>query len=61
MDLKQFRTDHNLSMIDFACRIGVHINTYTLWERGAGNPSDEMQIKLDEAMAKIEEDTKKGE
>jgi len=35
-----------LSQIEIAEQIGVHINTYILWERGAGQPTPENLEKL---------------
>jgi DNA-binding XRE family transcriptional regulator len=57
VNLKEFRIEHGMSQVEFASRIGIHINTYISWERGVGNPNDEMQEKLDST---IDEIMKKG-
>ena len=46
MDLKQLRNEKDLSQIEISEIIGVHVNTYILWERGAGKPSPENLEKL---------------
>ena len=46
MDLKELRKKKGLSQIEIAEQIGVHINTYILWERGAGQPTPENMEKL---------------
>ena len=53
INLKQFRINHGLSQMEFALKIGVHVNTYITWERGVGNPNEEMQLKLDAAIDEI--------
>jgi transcriptional regulator with XRE-family HTH domain len=46
MDLKNLRKEKKLSQIEIAEAIGVHVNTYIVWERGAGQPSPENLEKL---------------
>jgi transcriptional regulator with XRE-family HTH domain len=46
MDLKRLRQDKGLSQVEIAEEIGVHVNTYILWERGAGKPTPENMEKL---------------
>ena len=53
MDLKKIRTELGKSQIDMAAEIGVALNTYTLWERNAGNPSEENEIKLKETIERL--------
>ncbi len=53
VNLKEFRIEHGMSQVEFASRIGVHINTYIGWERGVSNPNEEMQEKLDAEIDRI--------
>jgi DNA-binding transcriptional regulator YiaG len=46
MDLKKLREDLNLSQAHVAKILGVHINTYTTWERSCGKPSQKNLEKL---------------
>jgi len=46
MDFKAERKKQKLSQIEIAEAIGVHVNTYILWERGAGQPTPENLKKL---------------
>ena len=39
MDLKRLRLEKKLSQIELAELLGIHVNTYILWERGAGQPT----------------------
>lgn len=55
MDLKKIRTELGKSQIDMAAEIGVALNTYTLWERNAGNPSEENEIKLKETIERLKQ------
>jgi len=50
MNLKELRKEKNLSQIEIAEAIGVHVNTYILWERGAGQPTPENLKKLKEVL-----------
>jgi len=50
MELKRLRNEKKLSQIEVAEMIGVHVNTYILWERGAGKPSPENLEKLKEVL-----------
>ncbi len=45
-NLKEARKAKGISQYDAARMIGVHYNTYILWERGAGNPSPENMKKV---------------
>ena len=47
MDLKRLRKEKSLSQIEISEIIGVHVNTYILWERGAGKPTPENLQKLE--------------
>ena len=47
LDFKALRENKNLSQVDVAKLLGVHINTYINWERGCGNPSPENLKKLE--------------
>lgn len=53
MDLKKIRLELGKSQIDMASEIGVSLNTYTLWERNAGNPSEENEVKLKETIERL--------
>jgi len=46
MDLKKLRKEKKLSQIEIAELVGVHVNTFILWERGAGQPTPENLKKL---------------
>jgi len=47
MDLKKLRLEKELSQIELAEILGIHVNTYILWERGAGQPTPENLKKLE--------------
>ena len=53
LNLREFRLKHGMSQIGMAQKIGVHLNTYVLWERGVSIPSSELQTKLDRAIDEI--------
>lgn len=42
----KLRKAAGFSKSDVARKLGVHINTYSLWERGLGGPSEENLKKL---------------
>jgi len=46
LDLKKLRQKKQMSQIEVARAIGVHLNTYSLWEKNGGNPSPENLEKL---------------
>ena len=48
MLLKKLRQQSHISQIDTAKAIGVHLNTYVLWEKGAGNPNAENLKKIED-------------
>ncbi|MCP4762776.1 MAG: helix-turn-helix transcriptional regulator [archaeon] len=48
MDLKLLRKESHISQLDAANAVGVHINTWTVWEKGAGKPTPENKIKIKE-------------
>ena len=50
MDLKELRKNKKLSQIEVAEKVGVHVNTYILWERGAGQPTPENLKKLEKVL-----------
>lgn len=53
LNLKQFRINHGLSIMDMAEKIGVNYNTYIFWERNINTPNAINKIKLDEVIAEI--------
>ena len=59
MDLKKLREEKKMSQIDVAKAIGVHLNTYALWEKEGGKPTPENLAKLEKVLG-IKE-TVKGE
>ena len=46
MDIRKYRKEKQMSQIEVSKAVGVHLNTYALWEKGAGNPSPENLEKL---------------
>ena len=46
MNLLELRKEKKMSQTDVARKIGVHLNTYSLWEKNVGNPSPENLEKL---------------
>ena len=48
--LKEKREELGLSQTQIANLLDVHVNTYRLWEQGAGNPNDENKHKLEDAL-----------
>ena len=44
--LKEKRNKLGMSQTEIANLLGVHVNTYRLWEQGAGQPNDENRDKL---------------
>jgi len=46
VDIREARNKKEMSQIEVAKAVGVHLNTYALWEKGAGNPSPENLEKL---------------
>ena len=50
MNLKKLRKEKDLSQIELAELLGVHINTYILWERCVGNPTPENLVKLEKVL-----------
>ena len=52
--LKEKRERLGLSQVEMAKLVGVHLNTYSLWERGAGQPNDENKEKLKDILRDLE-------
>ena len=48
--LKEKRKELGLSQTQIANLLDVHVNTYRLWEQGAGNPNEENKKKLEKAL-----------
>ena len=48
--LKEKRKELGLSQTQIANLLDVHVNTYRLWEQGAGNPNEENRQKLEDAL-----------
>ena len=48
--LKEKREELGLSQTQIANLLDVHVNTYRLWEQGAGNPNEENKKKLEKAL-----------
>lgn len=46
INFMKLRRKAGLSQADVARKLDVHINTYSLWERGLGKPSKENVEKL---------------
>jgi len=46
MDIKEARKKKEMSQIEVSKAVGVHLNTYALWEKGGGKPSPENLVKL---------------
>lgn len=61
MTLKERRLAKNYTQIDMAVKVGVSLSAYILWERGAMNPNEENQKKLDEVLELSEEEMKEAE
>ena len=48
--LKEVRRELGFSQTEIASLLDVHVNTYRLWEQGAGNPNEENKKKLEKAL-----------
>ena len=48
--LKEVREELGLSQTKIAKLLGVHVNSYRLWEQGAGQPNDENREKLNDLL-----------
>ena len=59
MDIRTAREKKGMSQIEVSKAIGVHLNTYALWEKGGGNPSPENLAKLLKVL-QMKETTKEG-
>ena len=46
-EFKSVRDTFNKSQIEMAIAVGVSINTWILWERGATIPNEENQLKFE--------------
>jgi len=46
MDLKKLRKKKGMSQTDVARELGVHLNTYSLWEKRVGCPNPQNLEKL---------------
>lgn len=55
MNLYKIRKELGISQVAMASEIGVSVNTYIMWERNVMNPNEENQIKLEEAIARLQQ------
>ena len=55
MNLYKIRKELGISQVTMASEIGVSANTYIMWERNVMNPNEENQIKLEEAIARLQQ------
>ena len=55
MNLYKIRKELGISQVAMASEIGVSVNTYIMWERNVMNPNEEKQIKLEEAIARLQQ------
>ena len=55
MNLYKIRKELGISQVTMASEIGVSVNTYIMWERKVMNPNEENQIKLEEAIARMQQ------
>jgi len=46
LNIEKRRKQLGFNQSDMARLLGVHINTYRLWETGLGKPNEENMIKL---------------
>ena len=53
IEIKKRRIMKGFSQAKMARELGVHLNTYSLWERGCGKPSDENLKKLERILVGI--------
>ena len=58
MNLKEIRKENGLTQIDMAKKLKVSLNTYILWERGANNPNEENQQKIDQLIKELKQEDK---
>ena len=49
-NLKDKRNKLGMSQTEIANLLDVHVNTYRLWEQGAGQPNEENRKKLKELL-----------
>ena len=54
-DLKERRTQMELSQTAMAVKVGVSLNTYINWETGVTNPNEENEKKLIAALMNDDE------
>ena len=48
--LKEKREELGLSQTQIDNLLDVHVNTYRLWEQGAGSPNEKNKKKLEKAL-----------
>ena len=48
--LKERRQEMGLSQTEIANKLGVHVNTYRLWEQGAGKPNAENRKRIEDVL-----------
>ena len=46
-NLRNFRLEHKITQMDMAVKLGISLFTYITWEKGAGKPNPNNQVKLD--------------
>lgn len=54
MDLQTIRKNLGISQVTMASEIGVSANTYIMWERKVMNPNEENLVKLQETIARLQ-------
>jgi len=54
-NLRNFRLEHKITQMDMAVKLGISLFTYITWEKGAGKPNEDNQIKLDKLVAEMKD------
>ncbi len=58
MNYTEIRKQYGLTQIEFARSVGVSLNTYILWEKGANYPNPENQEKIEDFVKRLEQEEK---
>jgi len=52
MNIKELRKKQGMTQVDVAIKVGVSVNAYQLWERGAMKPNPENKKKLEQVLGR---------
>ena len=60
MTLREARIEKRMSQVDACKAVGVSLNTYTMWERGAGGASPENAERIRSVFGEVDELRRNG-